>query len=278
MKPSVGIVTDSTGDIPPDEAVRLGIHVVPAIVTIEGETFIDGQGLSRPEFYRRLPDMQQPPTTAAPSPQKFAEAYESILSGGAARVLSIHLSSKLSAMLSIAAQAASAFGDRVHVFDSAQVSMGLGFQAMEAAALAAAGASFEAVLDAAERARQKVWTVAMIDTLQYLRRSGRVNWLRAGLGDLLKVKLLVQIGDGVVQRIGEVRTRHKAVDQLMSLVESRAPLEQLAVLHSGIAAEAAAVAERLRPLVRRAALVVDVTTVIGTHVGPGAIGAAGLSA
>jgi len=278
VKPTIGIVTDSTGDIPVEEAARLGIHVVPAIVTIEGETFVDGQGLSRQEFYRRLPEMHEPPTTAAPSPQRFAEAYESLLSAGFGRILSIHVSSKLSAMLGIAAQAAAAFGDRVHVFDSAQVSMGLGFQAMEAATLATAGASFEAVLDAAQRARERVWTVAMIDTLEYLRRSGRVSWLRAGLGEFLRVKLLVQIGDGVVQRIGEVRTRHKAVDQLLSLVESRAPLERLAVLHSGIAAEAAALAERLRPLARQAALVVDVTTVIGTHVGPGSIGASGLSA
>ncbi len=278
MKPTIGIVTDSTGDIPQDEAARLGIRVVPAIVTIEGETFVDGQGLSRSDFYRRLPEMREPPTTAAPSPQRFTEAYESLLSAGVGRILSIHVSSKLSAMLAIAAQAAAAFGGRVHVFDSAQVSMGLGFQAMEAAALAAAGASFEAVLDAAQRARERVWTLAMIDTLEYLRRSGRVGWLRAGLGEFLRVKLLVEVSDGVVHRIGEVRTRHKAVDQLLSLIESRAPLERLAVLHSGIAAEAAALAERLRPLARQAALVVDVTTVIGTHVGPGSIGAAGLSA
>ncbi len=278
MKPLIGVVTDSTGDIPVEEAERLGIHVVPAIVTIEGETFVDGQGLSRSEFYRRLPEMREPPTTAAPSPQRFAEAYERLLTGGVNRVLSIHVSSKLSGMLGIAAQAAAVFGDRVQVFDSGQVSMGLGFQAMEAAARAAAGASFEAVLEAAKHARERVWTLAMIDTLQYLRRSGRVSWLRAGLGEFLRVKLLVEVVDGVVQRLGEVRTRHKAIDQFLSLVETRAPFERLAVLHSGIAAEATTMAERLRPLVREAALVVDVTTVIGTHVGPGSLGAAGLSA
>jgi fatty acid-binding protein DegV len=117
----------------------------------------------------------------------------------------------------------------------------------------------------------------MIDTLVYLRRSGRVGWIRAGIGELLRVKLLIRVADGVVQRIGEVRTKHKALDQLLGIAESWSPLDRLAVLHSGVPEEAATFAERVRHLSDRTPLIVDVTTAIGTHVGPGSIGLAALS-
>jgi DegV family protein with EDD domain len=278
MTHHAAVVTDSTSDIPAAEAARLKIQVIPAIVTIEGQTHTDGEGLTREEFYRRLPSMRVPPTTAAPSPARFAEAYERLFTSGVERILSIHVSSKLSAIFGIAHQAAAAFGERVQVFDSAQVSLGLGFQAVEAAAAALAGASFEAIVETARRARDRAWTVAMINTLEYLRRSGRVSWLRAGLGELLRVKLLVEVRDGLVERLGQVRTRPSAIDQLCTIIEARAPLARLAILHSGIQDEAAALARRLRTLSGAPPFTVDVTTVIGTHVGPRSIGAAGLAA
>jgi len=275
--PATAIVTDSTSDIPVEEAEALGIEVVPALVTVEGQSYVDGRGLSRPEFYRRLPFLREPATTAAPSPQVFEMAYEKVMAAGAERVLSMHLSSKLSGLIDVARIAAASFGDRVHVFDSLQVSLALGFQAMEAAAAALAGASFDAVLQVAQRARDRVRIVAMIDTLEYLKRSGRVSWIRAGLGDLLSVKLMVRVADGVVQRIGEVRTKHKALDQLVAMAQSWGPQERLAILHSAVPEEAAALAQRLRDLSARVPLIVDVTTVIGTHVGPGSLGLAALS-
>jgi DegV family protein with EDD domain len=275
--PATAIVTDSTSDIPPEEAEALSIEVVPALVTVEGQSYEDGRGLSRLEFYRRLPFLREPATTAAPSPRVFEIAYEKVMAAGAERVLSMHVSSKLSGLIDVARIAAATFGDRVHVFDSLQVSLGLGFQAMEAAAVALAGASFDAILQAAQRARDRVRIVAMIDTLEYLRRSGRVSWMRAGLGDLLRVKLIVRVADGVVQRIGEARTKHRALDQLVTMATSWGPQERLAILHSAVPEEAAALAQRLRDLSARAPLIVDVTTVIGTHVGPGSLGLAALS-
>ncbi|MEW6568294.1 MAG: DegV family protein [Chloroflexota bacterium] len=271
------VVTDSTSDIPPDEAEALSIEVIPALITVGGKSYRDGPELDRGELYRWMPALKEPATTAAPSPRAFESAYERLLASGVESVLSMHISSKLSAMVNVARQAAAAFGDRVHVFDSLQVSLGLGFQVMEAAAAALARQPFEAILRAARQARERARLVAMIDTLEYIRRSGRVSWLRAGLGELLKVKLLVTVADGVVQRIGEVRTRGRALEQLVEQVRAWGPMERLAVLHTAIPEEAAALAQRLRELSRRLPLVVDVTTVIGTHVGPGSIGLAGLA-
>lgn len=271
------VVTDSTSDIPVDEAQTLGIEVIPALVTVNGKSYQDGPELDRAELYRRMPLLKTPATTAVPSPNVFEAVYARLLASGVERVLSVHVSSKLSAMVSVAKQAAAAFGDRVHIFDSLQVSLGLGFQAMEAAAAALAGSPFEAILDAARRARERVRVCAMIDTLEYIRRSGRVSWLRAGLGELLKVKLLVSVADGVIQRIGEVRTRGRALEQLTAHVLAWGPMERLAVLHSAVPDEAAALAQRLKVLSARPPLIVDITPVIGTHVGPGSIGLAGLA-
>jgi DegV family protein with EDD domain len=275
--PETAIVTDSTSDLPSEIVRSLEIEVVPAVVTIDGESHLDGLDLSRQEFYRRLPSLREPATTAAPPPGAFESAYRGLLSRGARRILSLHVSSKLSGLINMARQAAKAVGEQIHVFDSLQVSLGLGFQVMEAATAALRNEPFEAIEEAARRARDRVKLVAMIDTLEFLRRSGRVSWIRAGIGDLLRVKLLVGVADGVVQRLGEVRTKHKALDQLIALAETWGPLERLAVLHSGAPEEAAAFAERSRHLSSRLPLVVDVTTAIGTHVGPGAIGLAALS-
>jgi DegV family protein with EDD domain len=270
------ILTDSTADIPVDQAETYAVTVVPAVLTVEGKSYIDGIGLTRADLYRRLPELREPPTTAAPSPLEFERAYARLLAAGYERILSMHLSSKLSGMVSIAAQAARKFGDRVRVFDSGQVSLGLGFQVIEAAGAALSNLPFDTILGAAQRARERVRLIAMINTLEYIRRSGRVSWLRANLGELLHIKILVELVDGVINRIDRVRTRHKALEELRGLVQSWGPLERVAVLHTAIPEEAATFAERLRQLSRTPPIVVDVTTIIGAHVGEGSIGVAAL--
>ncbi len=270
------ILTDSTADIPVDQVEAYSVTVVPALLTVEGQSYIDGVGMTRADLYRRLPELREPPTTAAPSPLEFERAYAGLLATGYGRILSMHLSSKLSGMVSIAAQAARKFGDRVRVFDSGQVSLGLGFQVIEAAVAALSNLPFETILNAAQRARERVRLIAMINTLEYIRRSGRVSWLRANLGELLHIKLLVELVDGVINRLDRVRTRHKALEELRGLVQLWGPLERVAVLHTAIPEEAAAFAERLRQLSRNPPIVVDVTTIIGAHVGEGSIGVAAL--
>ncbi len=275
--PSTAIVTDTTSDVPPEEAKALSIEVVPVLITLNGHSYVDGLELSRADFYRRLPMTKAPATTAAPSLHAFEAVYEKVLSKGAEKVLSIHPSEKLSSVVNIARQAATSFGDRVHVFDSLYVSLAAGFQVMQAAAAALAGETFETILEGVQRARERARVAAVIDTLEYIRRSGRVSWLRAGLGDLLRIKLLVRVADGAIQRIGQARTKPKALEQLRAIAETWGPLEKLAILHSSVPAEAAEFAERLRGLCTQAPLIVDVSTAIGTHAGPGCIGVAALS-
>jgi DegV family protein with EDD domain len=275
-KPSVAIVTDSTSDIPEDHAEALDINVIPALLTIDGETYRDTKDITRDDFYKRLPTMSKPPTTAVPSLVTFTETYQKILDSGIERILSIHLSTKLSGMLSVASQAAKSFGDRVLIFDSQQVSLGLGFQVMEAASGALAGLSLTEILDMLQKARERIRLIAMINTQEYLKRSGRVGWLRAELGDLLRVRLLVEVIDGIVERRGLLRTRRKALAELENITRSWGALKRVAVLHSDIPREAAEVAKRILHQSSLPPLIVDVTTLIGAHVGPSSLGIAAL--
>ena len=275
----VVVVTDSTGDVPVDEAASLGLTVVPALLTVEGRTYVDdGRSFSRTELYRRMARLEGLPTTAVPSTERFTAVYESLLRAGAAHILSIHLAGKLSGMFHTAAQAAREFGERVRVFDSAQVSLALGFQAMEAAAAAQAGESIQRVLEVAQKARDAARLIAMLNTLEFVRRSGRVSWLRASLGSMLNIKQLVEVVDGTIRRLDRVRTRSRALDALRQTVAAWGPLKRLAILHTAVPEEAGALRDELQGLSKLAPLVVEVTTIIGAHVGPESIGMAALLA
>jgi DegV family protein with EDD domain len=276
IKRSVAVVTDSIADLPSEQVEALKISVVPAILIIEGQSYVDGEEISREEFYRRMPTMSEPATTAIPSSIAFEKEYRRLFDSGIERILSIHVASQLSGMINAASQAAQAFNGRVRIFDSKQLTMALGFQVMEAAEASLRGESLDSVLEVARSVRDRVRLVALIDTLEYLKRSGRISWLRASLGDLLQMKLLVNVIDGVVGRLGITRTHRKGVNKLLSHVKSWGSLERLAVLHSAIPDEASTFADKVRHLSENPPLVVDVTTLIGTHVGPKAIGLAGL--
>lgn len=272
----IAIVTDSTADIPPVEAAALGITVVPALVTVGEESFADGQGLSRTELYRGMAARRQLPTTASPSPAAFATAYQRLLDRGAAAVVSVHVASQLSSIHAVAMQAGHAFAGRVHVVDSGQLSLGLGYQAVEAAESAAGGGTLEAIVRAASAARQRVRLIAMLDTLEFVRRSGRVSWLRASMSDALRVKLLVRVDNGQVERLALVRTVHRALDVLVAQVHSWGSLARLAVLHTASQSRAEQLAGRLAADTGLDPWVVEATTVIGVHIGPGALGVAAM--
>jgi DegV family protein with EDD domain len=268
----VSIVTDSIADVPGTDQERLKITVVPAVVTLDGETYQDGVDLSRAEFYRRLPHLKTPATTAAPSPVRFEEAYERLFARGAKSILSIHIPSKLSGLFNVVTQAAKPFGDRVKVFDSGQLSLACGYLAIEAAQVAQDGGTIEMAIERARKVRDNVRLIAFIDNLAFLKRSGRINWLTAGLGNLLKVKLLLEVRDGVIGRLGQIRTRRKALNQLEKTAETWGPLERLAVPHTVIPDIAADFAKRLEHLSDQKPITLDATTAIGAHIGPGALG------
>ncbi len=275
-QPRVGIVTDSTADIPSHLLGSLKIAMVPALLIVDGQTYVDGVDLTREEFYRRLPSFNSPPTTASPSPIKFKEAYERLLTSGIENVLSIHISSKLSGIINAAHQAAQEFGDRVKIFDSQQLSLGLGYQAIEAAVAALNGMSIEDVFERTLEIKKNVRLLALINSLEYLRRSGRVNWLQASMSELLQIKMLLTIKDGLVESFGRARTFGHALDALRREARSWAPMSQLTVMHSGIFERAYELAEELSALSSSPPMKVNVTTVIGAHVGPGSLGIAGL--
>lgn len=279
MKPSAGtvaVVTDSTCDIPYETAEALKIGVVPALLTLDGSTYKDGPEISRSEFYRRIPELSRPALTASPSPAAFEAAYELALASGAQQVVSIHASSRLSGIFNAASQGAKPFGDRVKAFDGEHVSMALGFQAILAAEAAQRGAAAAEVMRVAEGARERARLIAVIDTLEYLKRSGRVSWLRAGIGDLLRVKLLLSVVGGLVKRIDLIRTKTRALENLKAIARSWGRIDRLAVLHSSALEEAYVLAEQMDDLSPQPLIITEVTPVIGAHVGPGCLGLAAL--
>jgi len=276
MGEKIAIVTDSTADVPLEDQEAFNIVVIPAVVTLDGESYNDGMDISRSEFYQRLPYLSTPATTGAPSMMSFENTYEKLLQSGIQRILSIHLPPSLSGMLSVATQAAKSFGERVKTFDSGQVSLGMGFQVIEAASAVLQGETFENVLAKAQHARENVRLIALIDTLEFLKRSGRINWLTAGLGNLLHVKIILELIDGVVNRLGQVRTRSKAILQLQGIAETWGKLERLAIPYSAHSEDAIAFAEKLKDLCIRPPIIIEVTTAIGAHIGPGALGVIGL--
>lgn len=274
--PKVRVVTDSTADIPPDVAAAYGIFVVPVVVIMEGTEYLDDQGLSRAEFYHRLPEMNPLPTTAAPSAGVFAEAYRNALAEADA-VVGIFLASTLSSIYQNARLAAEMVGERVHVVDSGQLTLGLGFQVMAAAQVAAEGGDVAAVLAAAAAVRERVRLIAMLDTLEFLRRSGRVSWAKARLGSLLRIKPFLEVRHGEVISLPAVRTRSKGLAHLAERLQALGPLEYLAVLHTGASEDAHALLEFAdTSALKRPPLDVFVTTVIGTHVGPQGVGFVGV--
>jgi len=267
----IAIVTDSTADIPEELAERHNIHVVPNILVIDGRSLEDGRGISRQEFYASLPNMKAFPSTATASSGTYQHLYGRLFQEGFEQIISIHAASLLSGIFNAASLAAQAFGECVHVIDSHYVTLGLGFQAL-AAAEAALHESLESILALIEDVRRRVRVVAMLDTLEYVRRSGRVSWARAHLGELLQIKPLVEIRSGKVFRLGEERTRRKGIERLLRHLRDLGKLERLAILHTNAEDEALRILGELRSDLPAQSFCVNVTPIIGAHVGPNGLG------
>lgn len=280
---ATGIVTDSTSDIPAEEAQRLGIEIIPAVVVMDGKALLEGVDITRSQMYERIPDLARLPTTAAPSCGTFEEAYHRLFSRGVSEIVSIHISSKLSGISNAARVAADKFRGRVHLFDSEQVSLGLGFQVIAAAEAALRGATPAQLLEFLEQIKPRAHVIAMVDRLDNLRRSGRISWLRAELGTLLQIRLVVTVAEGTVRKLSEVRTRARGLLNLVDVARSWGVMERLAVLHVGAENEARNLIEHLTSLPGMTAQfgsgspwLVEATPVIGIHIGPGAVGLAGI--
>jgi DegV family protein with EDD domain len=268
----ISIVTDSTADIPSDLIDKYQIQVIPNLIMIDGASLQDGVSISRQEFYERLPWLDPPPTTATASSGIYSETYERLFSQGARYILSIHPPVSLSGILNAASSAAQAFGEKVHVLDSGQVSLGLGFQVLAAAEAIYQGASLDHVLRLVKDVGHRVRLVAMLDTLEYVRRSGRVSWARARLGNLFQIKPFIELRDGVVFSLGETRTRTKGCQRLKEFLYRLGSLERLAILHTNAEQDALQFLAELQLNLPLPPLVINVTTAIGNHVGPNGLG------
>lgn len=269
---TISIVTDSTSDIPEALAQTYDIQVIRNLIVMEGKSLEDGKDITREEYYRRLPDLDPPPTTATASSGIYQQTYEALFRRGVKHILSIHPPSSLSGIINAASSAAQAFGDRVHIIDSGQVSLGTGFQILAAAEHIRQGASLDRVIQLLENVRGRVRIVAMLDSLEYIRRSGRVSWARARIGNFLQIKPFVELKDGIVSSMGESRTRSKGIRRLVELLHQMGSLERLALLHSNAESDAHNLLDELQLDLAHPPLIVNVTTVIGTHVGPNGIG------
>ena len=274
----LGIVTDSTCDIPNYLVEQFQLEVVSSILIIDGKEYADGIGISREDFYKRLPSIQTPPTTAAPSIGDFSARYDSLLTRGCEHILSIHATGALTTIINSARQAAQGFPEKITVIDSLSLSLGLGFQVLAAAEVAAESAEtgLQAALDAVQATRKRLHLFAALDTMENMRRSGRVPAAVTFLGGLLNIKPLIEITNGEVKAVGAVRTTKQANERMMNFLLEGGLLERLAILHTGAEPRAK---EFLNTLMQKASqsvprdvLMVNVTTVIGTHVGPNGLG------
>jgi DegV family protein with EDD domain len=275
----LGIVTDSTSDLPQYLIECHDIEVIPSILILEGEEYADGIGLSREDFYKRLPSLQTNPTTAAPSIGDFSTRYDSLLTRGCNHILSIHAAGQLTAIINSARQAAHDFPEKITIVDSGSLSLGLGFQVLAAAEAAEDG--LDAALHAVESTRKHLHVSAALDTMENLKRSGRVPGVVTFFGSMLNIKPLIELTNGEVKAIGAVRTTSQANERMLNFLLQGGELERLAILHTGAEPRAKefleAVMQKASQSVPRDILMVNVTTVIGTHVGPNGLGFAAIT-
>ena len=274
----VKIVTDSTADIPEELVQELGIGVVYDYINFGTQSLRDKLDISRSEFYSRLAMEAELPTTASPGVGEFEEAYRKAGAPETA-VISVHPPAQLSALFNAANLAAQAFPEgRVTVIDSGQITMGLGWQVIAAARAAQANEPVEKIVELVTGMMPRMRVYAALDTFEYLRRSGRVSWTKTVVGTLLRIKPMIEFREGQVLPLDRVRTSRRAMARLVELTEALKPLEALAILHSNWPDGAKELHRRLdhfKP--SDPVLTVDVTPVLGVHVGPKGLGVAAVS-
>ncbi len=270
---NIRIVTDSASDLPQDVADRLNIDVVSLSVRFGEDEFTDRVDLTSDEFWAKCKASKTLPETAAPSPGAFQLAYERALSDGCDGVLVIALSEALSATHQSAMLAKNAVAEKipVRVVDSQAVSMAQGLLAIEVAEFAKTGASLDDLEKLALELTNKIGVVAMLDTLEHLQKGGRVGGAKALMGQVLSIKPLIELKDGIVSEAGRQRTKAKALAAIADVARENAPLRRLALMH-GASDQVEALTKLVSDILSEFPLLVtDIGPVVGTHGGPGVI-------
>lgn len=277
----VAIVTDSASDMDPARVASLGISIVPLLVSFGSDTYSAGVDMSREDFWARVTAPNAPiATTAACSPGTFQIAYQKAFAEGAESIVSVHVADALSGTIKAAQVAKQAFADReIHIVDSQSASMGEGMLAELGVEMSNAGATGNEIVTALERRRPDLQVYLALETLEYLKRGGRISGTQAAIGTLLSVKPIIEIKDSRVETTERVRTRGKARERLVELLTVR-PIERLSILHT-TQADVESFAEQLLPHIPggidRSKVTIDlVGPSVGPHLGPGCVGAVAL--
>lgn len=269
MRARIAVVCDSAADLPPAAAAE--VVVVPLTVVFGTEELRDGVDLPAEAFWERVAQDPALPTTASPAPEALLEAYRRAADGGASGIVSVHLSGSVSRTVESARLAAGESPVPVEVVDSRSVSLGEGLVALTAARATAAGASLSRAAEEARAASTRLEVFALLDTVEFLQRGGRLGRAKAALSDLLRIRPILSLEDGEPTLAARARTRGRGIGEVLS--RCRGPAEAAGVLHSG-AAEAPRVAQALEVSCGVTPIVALIGAVTGTHLGPRALGVA----
>ena len=270
---TVRIVTDSSCDLPTELVQELGITVVPLYVRFGEEVYREQVDISLDEFYKRLEQGPIHPVTIQPSPQDFVTAYQKVVPE-ADGIVSIHISSKLSGTFNSALQGKKLLEKDfpIEVVDSQIITVGLALICIAAAKMAKAGESLASVVEEVKQMLPNIRLLALLDTLKYLQKGGRIGKAKALLGSILNVKPMITLKEGEVVPAGQTRSRSKGIERLFSFVESVSNIEDLVIAYNTTPDEAQALAERLGSILTKEAVkVIRLGTTLGVHMGPGGL-------
>ncbi len=273
------IVMDDAGDIPADVVRELNIKIVPVNITFGTEEFLSGVTMDHAAFYQKVKEVSAHnfPKTSQPTPYQFVQAYESILAEGEDEILSIVVSEKFSGTYNSAQQAALELQGRgtFHLFDSAGAAAAQGIMTVEAARMARAGASIDAILERLAHMRAGMTALFTIDSLEFAVKGGRVSSMKSIVASLLNIKPILELKDGLIVEAGRVRTRRKALGYIVEGVQQRMGKRpvRVSIAHANARAEA----EELLPMAKAAlnyteASITDMAVAVAINVGPGALG------
>lgn len=269
----VRIVTDSTADLPAEVAQELGIAVVPLRVFFGDEAYLDGVELDNDSFYEKLAASKDLPTTSQPTPAAFQEAFQRLIDEGADAIISVHVSSKLSGTYQAACTARDSLPESTHkvpfvMIDSGSVSIGMGYAIEQAARMARDGKDLEELQAYIEDVCSRSNILAVLDTLEYVRRGGRIGAASALLGNMLSFKPIISVKDGAVVPVERPRTRAKAYARLAQLLAEMGQVEYVAIAASNNEV-GQQLSEALKSVYAGELPIYHLGAVIGTHTGPG---------
>lgn len=273
------IVMDDAGDIPPEIVEKYNIHIMPINIMFGTEQYLSEIDMDRPAFYEKTKHVTSEnfPKTSQPTPYQFVEAYKEILASGEDKILTVTVSEKLSGTYASAVAAAKELDGEgtFHLFDSQAGSAAQGYMAIEAARMAAEGASIDEILARLEQMRSEMVVGFTIDSLEYARKGGRVSNVKSVMASLLNIKPILRLDDGLIVEAGRVRTRKKAIGRIVEYVREHLGDREinLAVIHAGSPEDAAVLRQKAQAALNTAeTITVDMAIAVAINLGPGALG------